>query len=218
MKKFNTSVLSLPPYLSTSWKNVVSLQVASKPYGAVLIVELTTGRVEVPHLDRETIEQAFKAHAEFLNEESQTKQMTTFSVPLPGFEQMSSVIQHNPDQADSPDLPPDLLEKIASTVGTMGVTDPASLPKAEPHCNCNYCQITRAIHTMVEPKEPEMEEEISEADLHFRTWDIEQKADKLYIVTNPLDSKESYNVFLGEPVGCTCGSKNCEHIQAVLRS
>ncbi len=85
MKKFNTNVLSLPPYLSTSWKNVLSLQVISKPYGAVLVVELTTGPVEVPHLDRETIDQIFKAHAEFLNEESQTKQMTTFSVPLPGF-------------------------------------------------------------------------------------------------------------------------------------
>lgn len=216
MKKFNTNVLSLPPYLSTSWKNVVSLQVLSKPYGAVLLVELTSGPVEVPHLDPDTIEQIFEAHAQYLNEESQTKRIGPFS--FPGIEQITSVIQHNPEQADSPDLPPELLEKIVSTVNIMGISDSASLPKAEPHCNCNYCQITRAILAEVETKQTAIEEEVSEEDLHFKTWDIHQKADKLYEVTNPLDKRESYNVFLGEPVGCTCGSKNCEHIQAVLRS
>ncbi|MBS0616261.1 MAG: hypothetical protein JSR58_06910 [Verrucomicrobia bacterium] len=212
MKKFNTNVLSLPPYLSTAWKNVVSLQVISKPWGAVLVVELPSGPVEVPHLDRETIEGIFQAHSEYLQQE--TKPALPFS--FPGFEQMTSVIQHNPEQSDSPDLPPELLEKIASTVNLIGVSDTGSLPKAEPHCNCNYCQITRAIHARVEDKE--VEEDISEEDLRFKTWDIQQKADKLYEVVNPLDKKESYNVFLGDPVGCTCGNKNCEHIQAVLRS
>ncbi|MGH2612567.1 MAG: hypothetical protein ACRDFB_05905, partial [Rhabdochlamydiaceae bacterium] len=62
------------------------------------------------------------------------------------------------------------------------------------------------------------EEEVSDEDLKFRTWDIKQENDKLYSVTNPLDKKEHYNVFLGKPLGCTCGNKNCEHIQAVLKS
>jgi hypothetical protein len=35
---------------------------------------------------------------------------------------------------------------------------------------------------------------------------------------NPLDHKEHYNVFLGDPIGCSCGNNNCEHIQAVLKS
>lgn len=221
MNKFNTHVLSLPPYLSTSWKNVISLQVAMKPYGTVLLVELVSGgRVEVPHLDRETIEQVFKAHAEHLEKENGNKLVTNFSLPFPfpGLEQMTSIIQHNPEQSDSPDLPPELLEKIAGTLQTMGINDPNALPKAEPHCNCNYCQIARAALDTIGISQPAKEEEISEEDLRFKNWDIQQQADKLYQVANPLDKKETYSVFLGEPIGCTCGNKNCEHIQAVLRS
>ena len=33
---------------------------------------------------------------------------------------------------------------------------------------------------------------------------------------DPLDPNEHYNVFLGTPLGCTCGEKDCEHIRAVL--
>ena len=57
---------------------------------------------------------------------------------------------------------------------------------------------------------------MNEEDLKFRNWEIEQTADKLYIVTNPFDKNEHYSVFLGDPLGCTCGEKNCEHIRAVL--
>ena len=61
-------------------------------------------------------------------------------------------------------------------------------------------------------------EEVTDEDLKFRTWDIKQPGKKLYLVTNPLDNNENYNVFLGKPVGCTCGQKYCEHIKAVLNS
>jgi hypothetical protein len=61
-------------------------------------------------------------------------------------------------------------------------------------------------------------EEISDDDLKFRDWEIAQTEANLYSVTNPLDPSEHYSVFLGEPLGCTCGSKNCEHIKAVLKS
>ena len=42
--------------------------------------------------------------------------------------------------------------------------------------------------------------------------------DKLFTVINKLDQQEKYNVFLGEPVGCTCGKQGCEHMLAVLKS
>jgi hypothetical protein len=61
-------------------------------------------------------------------------------------------------------------------------------------------------------------EEVSDEDLKFRDWEIKQTAEQLYTVTNPLDANEHYNVFLGSPLGCTCGDKNCEHIRAVLTS
>ena len=60
------------------------------------------------------------------------------------------------------------------------------------------------------------EEIVSDEDLAFRDWEIKQTTDEKYQVTNPLDANEQYNVFLGNPLGCTCGEKNCEHIRAVL--
>ena len=62
------------------------------------------------------------------------------------------------------------------------------------------------------------EEIVSDAELHFREWDIKQLEKQLYNVTNPLDTTEHYQVFLGTPLGCTCGKTNCEHIRAVLNS
>ena len=62
------------------------------------------------------------------------------------------------------------------------------------------------------------EEKIDDLDLVFRDWEIKELSNNLYTVTNPLDLNEHYNVFLGEPIGCTCGHKNCEHIKAVLQS
>ena len=63
-----------------------------------------------------------------------------------------------------------------------------------------------------------MEEIVSDEELRFKTWEISQTNDKLYLVSNPIDANEHYSVYLGEPVGCTCGEKHCDHIRAVLSS
>jgi len=216
-------ILSLPPYISTAWKNIVSIHVETRPYGHVLLIELVTGtKVEVPNLDPKLMEQIFSMHALVLEKEgAQPIATQTFAIPLPfPIEGLTSTLQHNPEQADTPPLPPEILEKIQSLKGILP-EDLTSLQKAEPHCNCPYCQITRAITGALLEAEAaplQIEEEVTAADLTFRDWDIKQENDRIYSVTNPLDGKEHYNVFLGEPIGCTCGSKNCEHIQAVLRS
>lgn len=221
--KITDKILSLPPYVSTAWKNIVSIRVESRSYGHVLLIEMITGsKIEVPNLDPKTMEKVFAMHAQVMEHEgqSQTPAATqTFAFPLPfPIEGMTSVLQHNPEQADTPPLPLEILEKIQSLKGVIP-EDLTSMQKAEPHCNCPYCQITRAI-TGVEGEDAPVtiEEEVSVADLTFRNWDIKQEANHLYSVTNPLDAKEHYSVFLGEPLGCTCGSKNCEHIHAVLKS
>lgn len=215
--KITDKILSLPPYISTSWKNIVSIHVETRPYGHVLLIELVTGsKAEIPNLDPKLMEKIFQMHAMVLEKEGPQNPVATqtFAIPLPfPIEGLTSVLQHNPEQADTPPLPPEILEKIQSLKGVL----PEDISqKAEPHCNCPYCQITRAITGAEAPLQ--IEEEVSAEDLTFRNWDIKQEGDKLFCVTNPLDVKEHYNVFLGEPVGCTCGSKNCEHIQAVLRS
>lgn len=215
--KITDKILSLPPYISTAWKNIVSIHVETRPYGHVLLIELGTGtRVEVPNLDPKLMEKIFQMHAMVLEKEGSSIATQTFAFPLPlPIEGLTSALQHNPEQADTPPLPPEILEKIQSLKGVLP-QDIAQNQKAEPHCNCPYCQITRALTETETPAH--IEEEVTAADLTFRSWDIKQEAEKLYCVTNPLDLKEHYNVFLGEPVGCTCGSKNCEHIHAVLRS
>ena len=128
-------------------------------------------------------------------------------------------LQHNPEQKDAPEIPPEVLNKIASIAKVLGLNDSALMPQAEPHCNCMFCQITRSLQGATsQPAITDAEETISEADLHFRSWDIKEISERLYQVSNPLDPQEQYQVFLGEPLGCTCGEKNCAHIQAVLRS
>ena len=48
--------------------------------------------------------------------------------------------------------------------------------------------------------------------------EITQTGDKLFTVVNKLDPQENYHVYLGHPVGCTCGKQGCEHILVVLKS
>lgn len=210
--KIGDKILSLPPYLSTPWKNVVALRLEPSAYGPLLIVDLATGgRVEVPNLDRTTIEKIFDIHSTIFEEAK--KPELTFLIP----QEPLSLMQHNMDQASSPDLPKGILKKTAEMIKSMGMIDLSMLPKPEPHCNCPHCQILKALQ---EPaaETPPIEEVVSDAELQFQTWKIVENGPKLYTVTNKLDGNEQYTVFLGEPVGCTCGEKGCEHIQAVLRS
>lgn len=222
--KINSKILSLPPYLSTSLKNILSLQVEARPFGHALIIELVSGnKVEIPNLDRPTIEKVFSMHVHTLEDENKEKNilLNTAAMPLPfilpNIENLVSMIQHNPEQKDAPPLPPEVLGQIASMTKGLLPEDALAFGSPEPDCQCPYCQITRAALGKVEAP-AQVEEVVSEEDLKFRTWDIKQEGDKLYCVTNPLDQKEHYNVFLGDPLGCTCGHKNCEHIQAVLKS
>lgn len=242
--RINNKILSLPPYISTSWKNIATLHIEEYDAGASLLIELCNGTIiEVPKLDPAIIDTIFAAHAKFLDQEPPTSQsMSTpskasitpmnnaaaeqvvgFSFPLQlsnaGLDHLGAVLQHNPEQADAPDLPEEILNKISAISKAVGIDDAAVLPKAEPHCNCMHCQIARAVNNESNVNDiPITEEEVTAEDLTFRGWDINQTGEKLYLVTNPLDNKEHYNVYLGEPIGCTCGEKNCEHIRAVLNS
>lgn len=212
-------ILSIPPYLSTSWKNIVSLHADPDHELFKLTVSLSNGmRIVVPGLDKAAIDAIFEAHARYGSPHDPLPMPPgSFTFPLTGNgDLMNGAMQHNPAQSDSPEMPPEIIEKITSIAKVLGLSDESQIPKPEPHCNCPFCQIARAFHGKAE--EEKIEFEIADADLKFRSWDIKQTGDKLFLVTNPLDDKEHYSVFLGEPLGCTCGQKNCEHIRAVLNS
>ena len=87
------------------------------------------------------------------------------------------MLQHNPDQAQLPDLPQEIIEKIQAITQAMGF-DPkhVNAPKPEPHCNCMYCQIARAVYAdSPSETEQEAEEEVSLDELQFRNWDIKHE-------------------------------------------
>jgi hypothetical protein len=236
--KINNKIFSIPPYISTHWGNVNTLSMKSN----VLVVSTKDGEiVEIPNLDASSLENIFSYHASFMeqNSQDQSKFMTPISqamvhpgtmqrldVPfrlgLNSVDDIGSVLQHNPSQANTPEIPQEILHKIVSITKIVSPEGIALMPKPEPSCNCVHCQIARALSqeivevTIGEPVAKE--EEVSEADLVFEQWQITPTGNQLYSVVNKLDTNEKYNVFLGKPVGCTCGKTGCEHIVAVLKS
>lgn len=240
MKKINQKILSIPPYISTSWKNINTLHMKEIKEKPVLVIALHNGTsIDIPGLEKALIEEVFKAHSKYVDQETKEPQVeslktyepskdsdVSFSFGLP-FQMSggdtpfnpSSFLEHNASQADAPEIPIDVIEKITSITKALGMDmEQMNIPKAEPHCNCPYCQIARVIQDSSDPSEKQIEEEVSDEDLKFRDWDIKQEGDKLYVVSNPLNTEEHYQVYLGNPVGCTCGKKNCEHVRTVLNS
>ncbi|MCI0382376.1 MAG: hypothetical protein L0207_04930 [Chlamydiae bacterium] len=239
--KINHKILSIPPYISTSWKNVLSLRVQNQTV-SVLTIELVNGTIiEIPDLPDPVLKAIFAAHERFLEQETHTNKQNLpqnfnpfngnvlpdpsaiigipFKLGIEGVDNLGTILQHSSEGASSPDLPKEVVEKIVTLAKVVGFDNVEAMPKPEPHCNCIHCQIMRAIHFGTEKDAANEEDIVSEEDLKFRDdWEIERISDKLYLVLNPLNKEEHYNVFLGEPIGCTCGKKSCEHIAAVLKS
>lgn len=223
MKKINNQILSIPPYISTSWQNVASLHVSKEENGVVLVISLLTNQtVRIPNLTEEEIYRIFQIHSSVLEKHSEPKELvpSNFGFPIKmGYEILDSAgsfLQHNIKQAGAKDLPKEFLEKIAGLAKVVDFDGSVeTFMKAEPHCNCPYCQIARALDSRTVETH---EEEVTREDLQFREWDIEQMNEKVYVVTNPLDKQEQYQIYLGKPIGCTCGNSHCDHIRAVLES
>jgi molybdopterin-guanine dinucleotide biosynthesis protein A len=229
--KITDKILSIAPYLSTCWSRIATLHMK----GSVLVVSLNDGDViNIPNLPNESIEQIFTQHAAYfdneklkpirnmINENSLQDLMndeadSSFRLAFGSIDGLSTALQHNSSQSDAPNLPHEMLEKISAIAKIMGTSEEISLPQAEPHCNCFHCQIARTLNP--ESHSPiEQVEDISDDELQFQDWKISQIGDQLFSVTNRLNEHEKYNVYLGTPIGCTCGQQGCEHILAVLKS
>lgn len=256
--KITPKILSIPPYLSTTWMHIRALYLKEK----TLVVTLADGVViSIPDLSEQDLLAIFSAHSAFLETQTQKREpsgQTPFHLfhgmpnngignaaggvagaeqgalrfSLDNMETLSSALQHNSSQSSFPDFPSEVLDKIASIARIVAPGEIENMPKPEPHCNCPHCQIARAIHGKGDqtlpsstpflhqstPIVPQDKEEITQEDLSFQQWTITQAGDHLFCVINKLDAGEKYNVYLGDPVGCTCGKPGCEHIIAVLKS
>ncbi len=217
--KVTTTLLSIPPFISTTWENVRSIHLKKENQSIVITLNNDT-EVEIENLSSEETRLVFQAHARFLQIQSiQTPPQTNtleFALPLKPnslFDSPISSAQHNPEQSNLPPIPKEILNKLKSVAKALGIDDTSVIPKTEPGCNCMYCQVQRAIFDI-----EENEEEVLSEELTFRNWDVEEIENNLFKVTNRLDQNETYQVYLNKPIGCTCGSKNCEHIQIALSS
>ena len=246
--KITSKLLHLPPHITTTWNHVKALYMKE----LALIVVLDDDKlISIENLAKETLDQVFAAYSTYL--ETPPQQMPIAQAQNPQFmmnagpanagairpigrfnfdalDPSGMAMQHNPEQADTPEFPQEVLSKIAAIAKIVAPEDAAIFPKPEPHCNCPHCQIARAInkgadliphadeqHQIIEAKVTE-EEVVTAKDLEFPDWSIAQIGQNLYDVTSRLDTNEKYRVYLGEPLGCTCGKAGCEHILAVLKS
>lgn len=227
--KITDSLLSIPPYLSTTWEHIASLYMK----GGILAVTLEDGEsIHIPNLTPETIQLIFRQHALYLDRKvTAHTQQSASEAPSAGeatirfafgqsLEGLEHVMQHNPHQSNAPDLPHHVIQKISAIARIMGPTEIDNLPAPVPHCNCFYCQIARSFQHDSPPPcaDEERGEHVEEKELQFQQWTITQIGEQLFLVVNRLDPNEKYQVFLGEPVGCTCGKGGCEHILSVLKS
>lgn len=226
--KITDKILSIPPYISTTWSHIAALHMK----GSLLAITLVDGdTLHIPHLNGDMVHLIFQQHAIYLDKEQIIPTSSHSSKESPEHQEKSSIrlsfgssleglgnmMQHNPNQTEAPDLPPEILQQIGAVAKIITPADELLLPKSEPNCNCFHCQVVRALNPG--SPLPQIEEsEVLEQDLQFQQWTITQTGEKLFCVVNRLDEHEKYNVYLGEPVGCTCGQAGCEHILAVLKS
>lgn len=235
--KITPKILSIPPYISTSWNQIRTLYM-NKSDLVICLIDNTS--ISIPNLNDQEITKIFNAHSTFTEQEQiselfsknsreqNIEEITSMHINLENMESFSSAMNHNSEQAHMPNLPKEILKKIAGITKIIAPGEIQNMPKPEPHCNCPHCQIARAIHENADeatednqdnpPLLPSEEEVINDKDLSFQQWEITQLDQHLYSVSNRLDQSEKYNVFLGESIGCTCGQAGCEHILAVLKS
>jgi hypothetical protein len=240
-------MLSIPTYISTSWTYVDGLYMKGATLVIILFggesVNVPGLKPEI--IEAVFVAHAEFLEQE-VSQQSLTKQdsnqlmslpfgLPLFSQALPMFttgdsafqfgissmEGFGTAMQHNPTQSDAPDLPLEILQKISAIVKIVAPEEVVSGVAAVQDCNCPHCQITRAIQGSNEIENyheirklpTETQEKITQ---HFQ---IQQIGEELYTVTDSQDvSKTEYKVFLGRPVGCTCGKEGCVHLVAVLRS
>lgn len=234
--KITDKIISIPPYISTSWTQIATLHIK----GGVLAFTLMDGEtIQIPNLSPEIIQLIFRHHAahlendqeidhnlvipsnsdlhklkEFMDQEEPSLRFA-FGSSIDGMG--ANIMQHNPSQSDAPELPVEILQKIGAIAKILSPAEEFLLPKGEPGCNCFHCQISRALNPQPNLLISE-DSEVKDDELTFQQWSIAKTGDNLYSVVHRLDDHEKYSVYLGHPVGCTCGKEGCEHILAVLKS
>ncbi len=236
---FSEKLLSIPPFFATSWDQVAALKATETS----LHIYLKSGQeVILPGVDSKTVQSIFLKFNHLVEGSikfqlpEKTEQDKAFEAIQKGLKEVLSltmklgisalgkietVLEHNPGHAQLPPLPAEMIDRIQVLANIIPKEDLAAMSPPIAGCNCLYCQIQRIIRSKepsIEIGHADKEEVVEDQELQFSEWSVTPIADKLYKVNNKLDPHEEYQVFLGDPMGCTCGKPHCEHIIAVLRS
>src|SRR5277367_5980361 len=123
MIRITPKILSIAPYVSTTWKNILSLHIEVRASVPILILSLSGGiRIHIPGMDKEMIRAIFLAHANYADAE--TRQTQPLKMPAQAEdENLSSLLQHDAEHANDRNLPVELLQKISSLSETLGIRD-----------------------------------------------------------------------------------------------
>ena len=81
--KITSSTLNIPPYISTSWENILSIFQEEKN---LIILLHSKEKIKIPNLDQATIETIFSAHAKYLEQKNKKSKLKI--IPLGGLEQV----------------------------------------------------------------------------------------------------------------------------------
>lgn len=207
----NTKLLSIPPYISTSWKDVELLLSDGEN---TLNVYLKNGTViKIAHLMKEHLELIFKVHQEVLMQKQHDIPPSLID-PL-FFNFSGPFLEHDAEMSDADPLPDEIKQKLRSLIRSFPKLEKSQLPQFHENCNCPHCQLMN----LLSDKENEgfEEELIDDKDLVFAPWQVEKKSDKCFVLSHP-DLEERFEVNLESFPTCSCNQGSCEHLAYVLRN
>lgn len=232
--KITESYIHIPPYISTAWNEVRAVW---KENDAVFLLLFGKQAIKISGLSEEQEEMIFSFHGKHLvaSQESRIPQLSKeLSLPahflggmaplgmqlgIAGQGGVHNILQHNLTMANFPDLPLELLQRIAKVASALSQgMEGMEVSEDEPHCNCPHCQLARVMRESAQSCEEPPSESKEEEEVFVSDWRIQNKEKDVYEVAHRLHLEEAYLVHLGDPLGCTCGKSGCEHLLAVLRS
>lgn len=204
----NKQILSIPPFISTSWQDVELL--LSDGHSTLNIYLKNGTLVKISNLLKEDLDLIFKVHQDILLSPSQPEIPSLIDPLLLSFS--GSLLEHDPDLKDASPLPLEVKTKLKSLLDEIPKLDKIKLPDIHPDCHCPFCQIMNLMQD-----QDHDDELVTDDDLHFSTWKQEALSEHLIKLIHPFNHDENYLVSLDTPITCSCGQTGCEHVEHVLR-
>lgn len=227
--KINKNMLSIPPYITTTWDNITCVQacVVQDEFVDIKICLADGEKVEVPHVPEKIFNKIRDEYEKFIESSSINTpadlggiasgiadifQGANRELPAIGRGENVGVIGfpvsgHPRQHHEAPVLGKEALRQITKTLG-----EKAFEGEYITKCNCIYCQSCRFVQDKKNKESGEKPLEFSDA------WLVEEVGTDKFIVRDKMKESNVFTVYLKPKIICSCGSNVCEHIKATLFS